>query len=71
MEEKPMKIASILCDGGEKKDYRRNIYLSEGRLLCDGNDITQDPDGYGKGRARAERDVIAMYSGSVWDLELI
>lgn len=73
------KIGSILCDGGEGADYRRNIYLKSGRLICDGNDITPRKDRYRGGRnnvSRAEgirdavRDVTTMYACSVWGLNL-
>lgn len=74
------KIGSILCDGGEKKDYRRNIYLIKGRLICDGADITPRCGGnYRGGRNKvsrmagirdAIRDVEAMYGNSVWELVL-
>ena len=69
------KLGSILCDGGEKKDYRRNIYLIKGRLICDGNDITPFSGKYRGGRAAgiedAVRDVEALYRCSVWELELV
>ena len=74
------KLGSILCDGGEKKDYRRNIYLIKGRLVCDGHDITPHASKYRSGRNKvsraagisdAVRDVKAMYSSSVWELELV
>lgn len=64
-----MKIGSILCDGGEKKDYRRNIYLKSGRLTCDGSDITPHASKY-TGIADAKRDVSALYACSVWELQL-
>lgn len=49
------KIGSILCDGGERKDYRRNIYLVEGRLFCDGNDIPPSQQDIRKYKRRKER----------------
>ncbi len=67
------KIASILCDGGEtRKDFRRNIYLANGRLICDGNDITPGVGRYLRGAAGREQaiaDVVAMYQGGPWELE--
>ncbi len=72
------KIGSILCDGG-KKDYRRNIYLVSGRLVCDGHDITPHTHKYRGGRNKVSRaagisdavkDVIAMYGTSTWKLVL-
>ncbi|MCR4293669.1 MAG: hypothetical protein NUV76_12420 [Candidatus Kuenenia sp.] len=75
-----MKIGSILCNGGEKKDYRRNIYLVSGRLYCDGNDITPHASKYRGGRNKvsraagisdAIRDVKIMYYSGVWQLRLV
>lgn len=67
------KLASILCDGGEdRKDYRRNIYLIKGRLICDKNDITPMPGKYPRTQAgtnQALDDIEAMYSAGVWELE--
>jgi hypothetical protein len=65
-------LASILCDGGEKKDFRRNIYLRNGRLICDKTDITPMPDKYQRtqeGTNKALDDIAAMYSAGVWELE--
>lgn len=64
------KIGSILCDGGERKDYRRNIYLVQERLFCDGNDITPHCRTYTDIKD-ARRDVRTMYSCSIWKLELV
>lgn len=67
------KLASILCDGGEdRKDYRRNIYLINGRLICDKNDITPMPKRYPRTQAgtnQALDDIEAMYSEGAWELE--
>ena len=65
-------LASILCDGGEKKDYRRNIYLIKGRMICDKNDITPQSDNYPRGEEginQALNDIEAMYSAGCWELE--
>ena len=66
------KLASILCDGGEKKDFRRNIYLHNGRLICDKNDITPMSGKYPRtqeGINKALDDIEAMYSAGVWELK--
>jgi hypothetical protein len=67
------KLASILCDGGgDRNDYRRNIYLHKGRLICDKNDITPMPGRYPRTQAgtnQALDDIEAMYSSGVWELE--
>lgn len=66
------KLASILCDGGEKKAFRRNIYLYKGRLICDKNDITPMPGKYPRtqeGTNNALSDIEAMYSAGDWELE--
>jgi hypothetical protein len=67
------KLASILCDGGENRnDFRRNIYLHKGRMICDGNDITPFSGKYPRGQAghdAACRDIEAMYSAGLWELD--
>lgn len=64
------KIGSILCcGGGERKDYRRNIYLISGRLVCDGNDITPRVGIY-TDIEEAREDVRKMYDCNVWALLL-
>mgnify|MGYP001587930564 CR=1 FL=1 len=75
------KLGSILCQGeGKKKDYRRNIYLVGGRLICNGNDITPHADKYRGGRNKvsravgiedATRDVVCIYGNSIWALALV
>ena len=65
------KLASILCNNGGK-EYRRNIYMNKGRLVCDGNDITPFPGKYPRGKAGHEAaclDIEAMYKGEEWKLE--
>uniref|UniRef100_A0A6M3J673 Uncharacterized protein n=1 Tax=viral metagenome TaxID=1070528 RepID=A0A6M3J673_9ZZZZ len=67
------KLASILCDGGEhRNDFRRNICLKGGRLICDKNDITPFSGRYPRGQAgydAACRDIEAMYGQGPWDLQ--
>ena len=69
------KLASILCDGGEtRRDFRRNIYMHKGRLICDSNDITPMPGKYLRTQAGTDRaigDIEAMYSAGCWDLEWV
>jgi len=58
-----------MCDGGDKADYRRNIYLHKGRLICDGHDITPRADNYKRGDLDSVvEDVHAMYDGLYWGL---
>mgnify|MGYP001574128007 CR=1 FL=1 len=72
-----MKIGSILCAGGNgRKEYRRNIYLTKGRMYCEGNDITPQNQDYryahtAAGRQQAEADIYAMYGGEFWGLEVV
>jgi len=63
------KLASILCDGGDTGDYRADIELINGRLWCDGNDITQGPSDYRYTRMQAESDIAALYTSYCWELE--
>ena len=66
------KLASILWDRKEKKDFRRNIYLHNGRLICDKNDITPMSGKYPRTQAgtnKALDDIAAMYSAGVWQLK--
>ena len=64
------KLASILCDGGEGddgetlEDYRCDIVLIEGRLICEGNDITPREGRYPNNETGVEQainDIEAMY----------
>ena len=67
------KLASIMCDGGdERKNFRRNIYMHKGRLICDSHDITPMPEKYPRTQAgtnQALDDIEAMYSAGCWELE--
>ena len=67
------KIASILLDDQQNPERRCAIYLEDGRLVCDGDDITPHsgkyPEGL-KGQRQARKDVVAMYDGNFWGLKL-
>lgn len=59
-------IGSIMLDTTPER--RADITLSDGRIVCDGNDIT--PDERARTLSEARRDVSDMYAGAVWGLEL-
>lgn len=63
------KLGSILCDGGENEDYRADITLEDGRLYCDGNDITPHSGRY-TNEEDAIKDISALYACAVWELEI-
>ena len=63
------KLCSILCCGEALKDYRADIYLSRGRLICDGKDITAKSGVY-KNEDAAIKDIISMYSSPIWGLKM-
>lgn len=49
---------------------RGDITLEDGRLWCDGHDITPREEAYSS-IEQARKDVAHLYSGAVWGLELI